>query len=153
MTHYSGSVPETPGKPDWRLQGACRDHDDPDIWHATGNTRASRIEQAAATAICGGCPVKAMCRQWSIATRQAYGTWGGMTEGERRQLLRIRVTEGEDEPRRGGRPRAACGTPSAYDRHIKLGEPIDDACRMAHTRVSAERRQRAKQRTTKQLAA
>lgn len=31
------------------------------------------------------------------------------------------------------RPRAKCGTPAAYQRHIRENEPIDDVCRKAHT--------------------
>lgn len=30
------------------------------------------------------------------------------------------------------RPRARCGTDSAYRRHLRLGEQVDDACRRAH---------------------
>ncbi|MBB2956980.1 hypothetical protein [Pseudoclavibacter helvolus] len=36
-----------------------------------------------------------------------------------------------------GRPKAPCGTDSAYRRHLRNKEPIDDACREAH---AAERR-------------
>lgn len=36
------------------------------------------------------------------------------------------------EPRQP-RPLAPCGTPAAYTRHVKRGEPIDDACRQANT--------------------
>ncbi|KDA05859.1 hypothetical protein DC31_13855 [Microbacterium sp. CH12i] len=31
-----------------------------------------------------------------------------------------------------GRPKAPCGTESAYRRHLRNGEPVDDACRDAH---------------------
>ncbi|WP_417510588.1 hypothetical protein [Microbacterium sp.] len=31
-----------------------------------------------------------------------------------------------------GRPKAPCGTESAYRRHLRNGEPIDAACRDAH---------------------
>ncbi|MFJ2292134.1 hypothetical protein ACIOG7_10535 [Streptomyces sp. NPDC087894] len=30
---------------------------------------------------------------------------------------------------------AGCGTKSAYDRHVRNGEGIDEACRIAHTRA------------------
>ena len=33
----------------------------------------------------------------------------------------------------GGRPAAPCGTPAAYQRHLRHGEPVDDACRRANT--------------------
>lgn len=32
-----------------------------------------------------------------------------------------------------GRPKAPCGTDAAYRRHLRNGEPVDDACRKAHT--------------------
>lgn len=138
MTHYNGSVPETRRKPDWRDEGLCRNKE-PELFFSN-----LARDEAEAKAICRNCPVRSACAEWSIATVQPYGTWGGMTEKERRKLLRIRVAEGEDKPRRGHRPRAECGTPSAYDRHVKYSEPIDDACRAAHTRAAAEKRERAK---------
>ncbi|WP_433225466.1 hypothetical protein [Actinomadura formosensis] len=30
------------------------------------------------------------------------------------------------------RPPAPCGTHSAYTRHVRLSEPVDEACRVAH---------------------
>lgn len=33
-----------------------------------------------------------------------------------------------------------CGTPAAYARHVKRGEPVDDACRAAGARYSREAR-------------
>jgi WhiB family redox-sensing transcriptional regulator len=39
-----------------------------------------------------------------------------------------------------GRPIPECGTRSAYQRHKRLGEPVDDACRAANT--AADRRLR-----------
>lgn len=43
-------------------------------------------------------------------------------------------------PKRTGRPPAACGTNSAYHRHVRRREPIDDPCRAAHS--AADRRMR-----------
>lgn len=138
MTHHTGAVPETRRKPDWRDEGACRE--EPAELFFDGTAAA----EAEARSVCLRCPVMLTCREWAISNREAYGTWGGMTERERRTILKIRIKDGTDEPRRGGRPRARCGTASAYDRHVKLGEPIDDACRAAHATASAERRARAK---------
>jgi hypothetical protein len=145
MTHYTGSVPESPRKPDWRRQAACRGHANPDIFYAKGTTGASQAELEEAKAICRSCPVQLQCGAWAVETREPFGTWGGVSQDERRLRLRIRVADGEAEPRRGHRPLADCGTESAYDRHVRRGEPIDDACRAAHTRASAERRERAKE--------
>ena len=45
-----------------------------------------------------------------------------------------------------GRSRAnltPCGTPSAYRRHVRNREPVDEACRLAHN-ADGRRRYRAK---------
>lgn len=39
------------------------------------------------------------------------------------------------KPPRRSKPLAPCGTQSAYTRHVKRGEPIDDACRQANTKA------------------
>jgi len=39
-----------------------------------------------------------------------------------------------------GRPKAPCGTDAAYRRHLRNGEPVDDACRQAHTDAQRARR-------------
>lgn len=48
------------------------------------------------------------------------------------QLDQLITDLGLTDPHRG-HAIAPCGTPSAYTRHIKRGEPIDDACRQANT--------------------
>lgn len=48
------------------------------------------------------------------------------------QLDQLITDLGLTEPRRG-HDLAPCGTQSAYTRHVKRGEPIDDACRQANT--------------------
>lgn len=52
-----------------------------------------------------------------------------MTDDELDQLIR---GIGLNDPHRG-QTIAPCGTQSAYTRHVKRGEPIDDACRRANT--------------------
>lgn len=37
---------------------------------------------------------------------------------------------------------APCGTDSAYKRHLRYGEPADEACREAHAVASAKTRER-----------
>jgi WhiB family transcriptional regulator, redox-sensing transcriptional regulator len=48
---------------------------------AAGPSR-ERAEQA--KAVCAVCPVRRECLQFALATRQAHGVWGGMSEHERR---------------------------------------------------------------------
>lgn len=40
--------------------------------------------------ICNGCPVKMECLADALDNRIEFGVWGGMTERERRALLRRR---------------------------------------------------------------
>lgn len=47
-------------------------------------------DQKRAKAICMGCPVRAECLAEALDNRIEWGVWGGMTERERRQLLRQR---------------------------------------------------------------
>ena len=42
MITYPTSYPELSRAEDWPASGLCRSHDDPDIWHATGNTARLR---------------------------------------------------------------------------------------------------------------
>ena len=51
---------------------------------------ARREREAAAKAICAGCPVRLDCLDYALDSGQAFGTWGGLNEDERRALLRQR---------------------------------------------------------------
>ncbi|MFJ2740684.1 WhiB family transcriptional regulator [Streptomyces sp. NPDC087440] len=46
--------------------------------------------QNRAKAACGGCPVRTECLAHALDRRIEHGIWGGMTERERRALLRRR---------------------------------------------------------------
>lgn len=41
---------------------------------------------SAAKAICGRCPVQAACLQYALSHGEDHGVWGGLTEGERREV-------------------------------------------------------------------
>jgi len=45
-------------------------------------------DQKRARTICGGCTVRAECLAEALDNRIEWGVWGGMTERERRRLLR-----------------------------------------------------------------
>lgn len=55
-----------------------------------------------------------------------------MPEPTSDQLDQLIRDIGLKDPHRG-QTIAPCGTPSAYTRHVRRGEPIDDACRHANT--------------------
>jgi WhiB family redox-sensing transcriptional regulator len=48
------------------------------------------IRQNRAKAVCTGCPVRTECLVEALDNRVEWGVWGGMTERERRALLRRR---------------------------------------------------------------
>ncbi|MFD0635774.1 WhiB family transcriptional regulator [Catenulispora yoronensis] len=50
--------------------------------HERGSARQRRVERA--REICRTCPVKEPCAAFAVATRQAHGVWGGMSEHDRR---------------------------------------------------------------------
>ena len=67
----------------WATQGACRGSD-PDALFVQG------AAQNRAKAICFSCPVRTECLADALDHRIEFGVWGGMTERERRALLRRR---------------------------------------------------------------
>ncbi len=74
---------------DWQLHGACREMDSALFFHPEnerGPARAGR--EAHAKQICRSCPVIQQCRAHSLAVREPYGVWGGMSESERNDIIR-----------------------------------------------------------------
>lgn len=70
-------------KDGWIKQGACR-LTDPDELFVQG------AAQNRAKTICRRCPVRTECLADALDNRIPFGVWGGMTERERRALLRRR---------------------------------------------------------------
>ncbi|MFC8823810.1 WhiB family transcriptional regulator [Streptomyces sp. NPDC057137] len=70
---------------EWGGRGACRAVD-PDTLFVQGQ------EQNKAKSVCLGCPVRTECLAHALDNREEFGVWGGMTERERRALLRRRPT-------------------------------------------------------------
>ena len=67
----------------WTALSACKNAD-PDELFVTG------AAQNRAKAVCMGCPVRTECLSDALDNRVEFGVWGGMTERERRALLRRR---------------------------------------------------------------
>lgn len=85
----------------WTASGACLNLA-PDELFVQG------AAQRSARAVCMGCKVRLECLSDALDNRVEFGVWGGMTERERRALLRRRP---EIE--------------SWYDLLIVAGEPAD----------------------------
>lgn len=66
---------------DWAGLGACVERD-PDALFVKG------AAQQQAKMVCQRCPVIAECLADALDNRTEFGVWGGMTERERRALLR-----------------------------------------------------------------
>ncbi|UPK75428.1 WhiB family transcriptional regulator [Nocardioidaceae bacterium SCSIO 66511] len=68
---------------DWARSAACRSQG-PDALFVRG------AEQNRAKQVCRACPVRAECLAEALDNEIEWGVWGGMTERERRALLRRR---------------------------------------------------------------
>jgi WhiB family redox-sensing transcriptional regulator len=67
---------------DWTTQANCRGTEDAMFAEGIGQKQARQL--------CVGCPVKARCLAEALDNRIEWGVWGGMTERERRILLKKR---------------------------------------------------------------
>ena len=132
MSYSPTSLPRVA---DWRDRAACADpryKPIRDFWFADDSTRN---EVRTATTICGHCPVRTACltaaadEEAGRGEQYMFGIRGGLTS-KQRWLQKKR-----DAARkvRAPKPPAPCGTTAAYDRHVRDGEHIDDACREAQT--------------------
>ena len=68
----------------WREEAACKGLDTGIFFPL------SDAEAGPAKLVCAGCPVRDLCLEWALASRQEDGVWGGMTDNERRRLRRRR---------------------------------------------------------------
>ena len=74
----SGNTPE---RGDWRSEALCLTVD-PDELFVQG------ADQHKAAAICRRCPVVYQCAAEALDNKVEFGVWGGMTERERRAMLK-----------------------------------------------------------------
>ena len=132
-----GAAPE--GSRAWEADAACR-HQDADIWF-------SRRSWTRAREICVACPVLDDCRAAVLRREKGLpkgrrdGVIAGLTGPQRHDLERLEDrrarTQPPPRPQPGAAPRrppAPCGTRAAYQRHLRRGEPVDEACRDANAR-------------------
>ncbi|MEX1007088.1 MAG: WhiB family transcriptional regulator [Acidimicrobiia bacterium] len=67
----------------WRQYARCLGAD-PELFYPASD------DAAAAKSICAVCPVREPCLDHAITAREKQGVWGGLTEKERRRLIRQR---------------------------------------------------------------
>lgn len=106
---------------DWTAYGRCSGEQPDTLFVSGAAQRQARI-------LCAECPVRVDCLVDALDHRVPFGVWGGMTERERRALLRTRpdveswreVVESEPDlvaplVRRGRAVRRLAAAPSADD--------------------------------------
>ena len=69
---------------DWAIRAACRETAKPDELFVKG------AEQNQAKQVCQGCVVRTECLAEALDNQIEWGVWGGMTERERRALIKRR---------------------------------------------------------------
>ncbi len=71
------------GHPAWHRQAACRERPDGD-WFARDGDSCETAKR-----ICAGCLVRGACGAWALRQDPSLdGTWGGLTQADRRRLRR-----------------------------------------------------------------
>jgi WhiB family redox-sensing transcriptional regulator len=81
--------PAAPAEPegDWKDRAACHGIEDPDIFWPPGNTPLVLARYLPkAKRVCNGCPVRAECLAYALATDQLDGIWAGTTPDERHAM-------------------------------------------------------------------
>jgi WhiB family redox-sensing transcriptional regulator len=68
----------------WQQAAGCRGVD-PEIFYPEDDEQADE-----AKLICGACPVREACLEHALLVREKHGVWGGLTERERRRVIRRR---------------------------------------------------------------
>ncbi|MFC8436541.1 WhiB family transcriptional regulator [Streptomyces sp. NPDC057253] len=137
---------------EWELQAACRSMD-PDVFF-------SQKTIGLAKQTCKGCPVQMECLEAALVREDGVpkafriGLVANTTGAQRWSIEQQRkaAAAAPQPPKKkpAGRPRSKsgpeCGTPAAYQRHLRYGEPVDQACKDAN---AASRRQYRRTGSTK----
>jgi len=63
---------------------ACAETD-PDAFYPEKGGSTGATKQ-----ICAGCEIRLQCLQWSMDNNEQHGTWAGVSETQRKRLLRER---------------------------------------------------------------
>ncbi len=74
----------------WQHRAACRGPQSRTFFPPPqGERRHERAErEERAKAICGQCSVQSDCLEYALSIRERHGVWGGLSEAERRQLIK-----------------------------------------------------------------
>lgn len=111
----------------WCAKARCLGHNPELFFPATGH----HLDERTAKTICSRCPVTTECLNHALDFDERYGIWGGLTQTERRQLIR------------DSRPPTTtplCGTERGYHAHLRRRESTCPPCRDAVTKARQDRR-------------
>jgi hypothetical protein len=61
----------------------------PDIFFPNDWEMGNRADDVLAKTVCERCPVKMLCLEYAMIAEDELGTWGGLTQHERRQLRQL----------------------------------------------------------------
>ena len=73
----------------WYRDARCAEEDVSKTWFHSGDLR----EVNHAKRVCQGCPVRQECLEYALTTPDQWGVWGGLSERERRVILRRRPVQ------------------------------------------------------------
>jgi len=86
----------------WMVRAACKGmthlfYPPHTCWHGCRHDcQAGRLEQGRferirrARELCDSCPVKELCREWALESREPHGIIAGLTEDQRKALIKER---------------------------------------------------------------
>ncbi|MCU1612554.1 MAG: WhiB family transcriptional regulator, partial [Frankiales bacterium] len=110
----------------------CRKAERPDVMYPDPT---DQVRLRTAKQWCDRCPVTSRCADWALDNREQFGVWGGLSEAERRQMLRRRA-EQKPKPEPEPEPEAV---PAAAPAPLTIGVRCDvtelDSAMCAHCRT------------------
>jgi WhiB family redox-sensing transcriptional regulator len=74
----------------WRANAACQGSS-ANLFYPPSNIEARETRmrrEGAARALCQACSVREACLEYALYVQEPHGIWGGLTEVERRRLIR-----------------------------------------------------------------
>ncbi|QAU07207.1 WhiB family transcription factor [Gordonia phage Asapag] len=71
-------------RPRWHIDAPCSQAD-ADAWFPEKGESTANAKR-----VCMGCDVRTTCLEWALEHKEKFGVWGGLSELERRHLLKER---------------------------------------------------------------
>ena len=93
----------TDNRAGWWARAACSTAD-PELFFPISDSGPALRQVARAKAICARCQIQQECLSYALRAGSIQGVWGGMTEEERRRLLRRKRRAQVRPVRRAGAP-------------------------------------------------